>query len=467
LETYTKNKDSFRFNPENYNILIVDDSKSANFIIKSTFNKLNYNCFCAFSLSQAKEFISKEKIDYIILDINLPDGDGFEIIKQLEDSDIKIFVLTSESDTKFRDISYQKGVIDFIEKKNNFLYRVNQLHGSIKQLEHNKYKTILVVDDSFVIQQQLKSLLENRNYNVELADDASIAWEIISNTSIDLILLDLNLRSSNGLEFLVENRFYIVDQKRIPVFIISGEVNSNIIRDGLKAGAIDVLSKPYVAEEILLKVDSWIDYRQKETDIIVSQQLLEQYKLTVDRSAIVSKADKNGKITYVNDEFCVTYGYSKDEAIGKNHNILRDPSTTIETFESLWHTIKDLKKPWKGEFKNRSKDGSSYWANIIINPILNSKGEVIEYIAIRNDITQQKKSELEVREAHINIKDSIKYASLIQEAILPENDILSKFFKDTFIIWTPKDTVGGDIYLFNELRDENECLLMFIDCTGH
>jgi PAS domain S-box-containing protein len=468
MKSMSKKIDNFIFDPRNYNVLIVDDSKSTNFIVKKVFATLNYNCHCAFSISQAQEILSSQKIDYVILDIHLPDGNGFEIIKQLEDdTSIKIFVLTTEADKQFRDITYQKGVIDFIEKKGNFLYKVGQLPSSVEQLEKNKFKTILVVDDSLVIQQQLKALLENRNYSVQLADDANIAWEIIQNNSIDLMLLDLHLKHSYGLDFLTDKHVEIVDQRKIPVMIISGSLDASIVRDGLKAGAVDILSKPYIAEEVMLKVDLWIDYRQKEDDVLRSSQLLEQYKSAVDRSAMVSKADPKGKITYVNDEFCSVTGYTKEEVLGKSHNIVKDPEADPQIFKTMWTRIQKLKKPWQGELRNISKNGEPYWVNSIINPILNSKGDIIEYIAIRNDITEQKQKELEIRAMHKHTKDSIEYASMIQSSVLPNSDTMRKYFSDQFVIWHPKDTVGGDIYLFNELKDNNECLLMYIDCTGH
>jgi serine phosphatase RsbU (regulator of sigma subunit) len=72
-----------------------------------------------------------------------------------------------------------------------------------------------------------------------------------------------------------------------------------------------------------------------------------------------------------------------------------------------------------------------------------------------------------LQETHKNIQDSIRYGSLIQHTILPDNELFSDFYQDFFIIWDPKDTVGGDIYLFEKLGNENESLLMVIDCTGH
>ena len=76
-------------------------------------------------------------------------------------------------------------------------------------------------------------------------------------------------------------------------------------------------------------------------------------------------------------------------------------------------------------------------------------------------------AKLEIENMHRHTRDSIEYAALIQSALIPDNNDMRQFFKDQFVIWHPKDTVGGDIYLFNELRHKDECLFMFIDCTGH
>jgi len=77
------------------------------------------------------------------------------------------------------------------------------------------------------------------------------------------------------------------------------------------------------------------------------------------------------------------------------------------------------------------------------------------------------KAKKEVEAIHKHTRDSIEYASLIQNALIPKDGVLTPFFSDHFVTWIPKDTVGGDIWLFNELRHEDECLLFFIDCTGH
>ena len=89
------------------------------------------------------------------------------------------------------------------------------------------------------------------------------------------------------------------------------------------------------------------------------------------------------------------------------------------------------------------------------------------YIGMVTDITKQKDAEEKVKAIQKHTRESIEYASLIQGALIPESNLFKEYFKDSFVLWHPKDIVGGDIYLFEGLRHKNECLLMFIDCTGH
>ena len=129
----------------------------------------------------------------------------------------------------------------------------------------------------------------------------------------------------------------------------------------------------------------WFSYNLKN-NILRSIALLNQYKDVVDRSSIVSKTDLKGKITYVNDKFCSISGYSKEELINKPHNIVRHSEVSRLAFKDMWKTIL-AKKPWFGIIKNRKKSGDYYIVEATVNPILNHKGEIEEFIALRNDIT--------------------------------------------------------------------------------
>ena len=181
-----------------------------------------------------------------------------------------------------------------------------------------------------------------------------------------------------------------------------------------------------------------------------------------DANLIASTANLKGIITYTSKAFCTISGYSKEELIGSPQSIIRHPDSPSDTFEQLWQTIQNG-NIWYGEIKNRNKNGDYYWVDTVIYPEYNEQNKVYAYTAIRKDITAQKKLE----SLNKNIKSSIEVASFIQESILPTNAFINSCFTDKFIIWKPKDLVGGDIYFLEKLRNEDECLLMVIDCTGH
>ncbi|MBE0496263.1 MAG: PAS domain S-box protein [Campylobacterales bacterium] len=113
---------------------------------------------------------------------------------------------------------------------------------------------------------------------------------------------------------------------------------------------------------------------------------LKKYQEAIETSNIVSKTNIDGIITFVNDEFCRISGYSKEELIGANHNIVRHPDVPKETFKKLWDTIL-AKKVYKSTVKNQAKNGTTFYVNTTVIPMVNARGKVEEFIAIRYDVT--------------------------------------------------------------------------------
>ena len=281
----------------------------------------------------------------------------------------------------------------------------------------NKYKyTILVIDDSAVIRAQLKDILTSFGYEALVAKDENAALEQIKNKKIHIVIIDVELKNSNGIDFLKNNHKLIVKDKKITPLVISSTINTETIKSSIKAGAVDTLKKPYVEEEVILKVNLWIDYKVKQNQVLQSKKMIKDYEETVNESFIVSKTNPKGIITYVNEKFCELSGYKKVELIGQNHNIVRHPDTPKKFYEDMWHTIKTLKKSWKGVVKNRRKDGKTYWVDSYIRPILNSKGEVVEYIGIKNDVTEQENAKSFFKQKFdSSSKDLDHYLSLSKE----------------------------------------------------
>ncbi|PLY13837.1 PAS domain S-box protein [Sulfurimonas sp. CVO] len=142
--------------------------------------------------------------------------------------------------------------------------------------------------------------------------------------------------------------------------------------------------------------------------------MLKQYKEAIEKSNIISKTDINGVITFVNDEFCNISGYTKNELIGQNHNIIRHPDVEDKIYKLLWETIK-YKKVYKDTLKNLAKDGSTFYVNTTIIPILDKNENIIEYVAIRYDTTKEivlreelQKKEIEYEELNKSLEKIVE-----------------------------------------------------------
>ncbi|MCD6191488.1 MAG: response regulator [Sulfurimonas sp.] len=261
----------------------------------------------------------------------------------------------------------------------------------------NLLPNILIIDDNPKNIQLAASVLKSAaSYNIFFATSGEKGVEQLQNKNYSLILLDINMPGLDGYEtatIIKKNE----KTTKIPIIFLSANANKESIRKGFEFGGADYVTKPFDESELLHRVKTHVDlFLAKEElhkEVNDTKLLLKQYKVAVDVGSLVSKTDTKGIITYVNDKFCEVAKYSRKELMGKNHNIVRSPDVSKNIFKNMWNTIQS-KQIWNGLVKNRAKDGSAYFVEATIIPILDSDNEIIEYISMRTDITK----EVELRE---------------------------------------------------------------------
>jgi len=222
---------------------------------------------------------------------------------------------------------------------------------------------------------------------------------------------------------------------------------------------------PFSEEKLIYAVARDITL-QKENEIALQKNIqeLEAFKFALNAHSLVAITDATGRINYANDKFCEVSQYSREELLGQDHRIINSGHHTKEFFANLWQTIA-AGKIWRGEVKNKAKDGSFYWVDTLIAPLLNSNGKPQQYVAIRTDITQRKLSELALLErSRLSLLSAEVSLALSQSGTLSDilqscTNTISKYLDVAFVcIWTfERQTQQLELQAGVHCQDTNNC----------
>lgn len=246
------------------------------------------------------------------------------------------------------------------------------------------------------------------------------ALEEFSKNKFSIIITDIDIDGIDGFELL--KRIKDIN-KNIVTIVYSNNDDKESFLKTIHLRIDGYLIPPFNKNNFFGILDKSIENCKEKKEEKENLRIQKQFTDLVDRNSIISKTDRNGIITFVNDNFCKISEYSKDELLGKTHSLVRHPDNSKEIYDDLWNTIKNKKLEWSGVIKNLSKSGKTYYIKTTIKPILDANRNILEFISVRsnvNTIMSDKKHLIDKIESN-----NLFLLILIQ---IEDFDILDKFY---------------------------------------
>lgn len=268
--------------------------------------------------------------------------------------------------------------LDYMIDKLNQYYPLNRYAFLVdkEQLKSYSKKTeAILYNDSYI-------LSDNNNFFRQVYNEIDLSEEytvVQKNDKKYLVMKGISVK--NYLNENIGSMLVAFDITKIDTIFENNKNNILIFGSMFLLLAIFLLNiglSRYVKklEYTTLKLEGKLEEIEKDNE------LLEKYTIS-------SKTDLKGNIIHVSDAFCEISGYSKEELIGKSHNIVRHPDMSKDIYTQMWSLLK-AGQYWEGEVKNMKKDGSYYWVKAYITPEFDRNGNTIGYSAVRKDITLKK-----------------------------------------------------------------------------
>ncbi|MDD3055119.1 MAG: PAS domain S-box protein [Aliarcobacter sp.] len=288
-----------------------------------------------------------------------------------------------------------------------------------------KKLSLLYVEDDDNTREELEYFLKNKVKELYVGKNGQEGLDFFEKYQPDLIITDIQMPVMTGTKMI---KLIKEKNKTIPIVIITAFNDADYLFEAIKLNVTNYLTKPlnlFALSEVLANIAKNINLEKENKEIYNS---LKQYKDIVDERSIISKIDINGIITYVNEPFERISGYTKEELIGKTYHIVTVPLIDKYIFKNIWKTTNIRKKSWHGRLKNISKTGKEYFVDIIIKPILDLDGNILEFISLSNDITDLETTKeyfkTQTQKSAFNLTESIRIVNAYKEAINESNIIL-------------------------------------------
>ena len=443
----------------------LSKNKTINYCVNSNFmpiERINNNSVLGITSDYINIFKEKLNINFNQIEIeSTKDGLNKLLTKEC---DLVTFVQNSDNTNKLVNLSNSHLSFPFVlvtKIDKTFISSLNSLNGKRIAYVDDTYKEILIKaypQIEFVkvdsLKQGLKKVKNDEFFGLveilpvvgheiqkDFSNSLKISKEIFNNLPFSMATSKDNIILNDILNKLFSS--------------ISNENKDSINNNWISVNYEKMVDyeKVLIAGMVFLLIIFIISLKNRQINNINSQ--MKKYIKIVDENVLTSSTDLDGNITYASEAFCEISGYSKDELIGTNHRIIRHSDMKESTYKELWETITSG-KTWKGEIKNKKKNGDYYWVKASISPVFDNKGEIISYTAVREDITDKKIiEEISITDGLTNIYNR-RYFDEIFPKIINEakrkNELVAFVFMDIDHFKQYNDNYGhqkGDEVLIN------------------
>jgi PAS domain S-box-containing protein len=324
-------------------------------------------------------------------------------------------------------------------------------------------KVLLIEDDEddYILTRELLSEVKGGNYALDWASSYEEGLKVAGLLEHQVCLVDYRLGERSGVQLIREAREIGLNT---PMILLTGQGNHDVDMEAIEAGATDYLVKDETSPSRLERTIRYavqLNTERKQAELVRLQAAALE---SADNAILITNHE--GTITWVNSAFTALTGYAPGEVLGQNSRILESDQHDAAFYESMWQTL-GSGRVWHGEMINLRKDGSTYFEEQTITPVLNETGEITNFIAVKQDISERRRAEEGLRTSEIRYRrlfESAKDGILILDAdsgqIVDANPYLIEMLgfskeelagKELWEIGAFKDVVASKL-AFAELR---------------
>ncbi len=348
----------------------------------------------------------------ILMDIAFAEGDiadieAFAKLRKEMNCRAPVIIISARQDIEARLAAARAGAVRYFTKPLDFGRLIETLDGLTARVPKRPFRILYIEDE----QQQLDyytSVMEEAGMVVKPLSDPLQGLQAVIEFKPDLVLLDVYMPACSGLELA-----QVIRQgdsyAQTPIVFLSTELNLDHQLAAMNLGGDDFLTKPLDPDRLVMSVTvrakraRWMNRLNRDLKAALRES--EYRRVALDQHAIVSIMDTEGTITFVNNKFCSTSGYLREELIGQNMRMIQSSHHSADFYKELWHTISQG-VIWRNEMCKRRKDGELLWLDTTIVPFLEEDGRPSKYVSLSTDITDLKLAQQALMQAKIEAEDA-------------------------------------------------------------